>query len=462
MVRMAPFVHREVELAELTRWWSDPSAGAALLWGRRRVGKTALLQRFSDTTAPERTIFHTGAGRPAPAELQQLSRAVPPALRGVRDLTSRPFTDADDLLDHLAREAQDEPVLLVLDEYPELLRSVPELSGILRAFLDRPASRGVRVLLCGSAVRSMAELQEERSPLFGRFGLRLQLHPFAPHEVSALLPDLAPVERAQVHALLGGMPLYLSWWDTGDDLAGNLRRLATRPGGLLLTEGDLLLATEVERGEQPAAVLQAIAAGKTKHQEIKAWVGAEPSRTLDRLVELRLIERIVPVTEDPRRTRRRSYRIADNFLAFHLGLLGRYRPEIERGLGESILPVLLESLDDASGPPWEVAVREHVRRLAADGRFGDGVVAVGPWWRGDGTDEIDVVALAGRQRTPVLVGEVKWRREVDGDRLVRTLRTKAAGLDVDVEELRYLVAAREEVRLRSEEAVVVTAADVFA
>ncbi|MCI2237098.1 DUF234 domain-containing protein [Paenibacillus sp. TRM 82003] len=343
-------------------------------------------------------------------------------------------------------------------ELAELTRAVPELSGVLRAFLDRPAGRGVRVLLCGSAVRSTAELQEERSPLFGRFGLR----PFAPHEVPALLTGLAPAERAQVYALLDGVPLHLSRWDTADDLAGNLRRLAARPGGLLLTEGDLLLATEVERGDQPAAVLQAIATGRTEHQEIKAWVGAEPSRTLDRLVELRLVERIVPVTEDPRRTRRRSYRIADDFLAFHLGLLGRYRPEIERGLGESILPVLLDSLDDASGPAWEVAVRDHVRRLAAAGEFGDEVVAVGPWWRGDGTDEIDVVALAGRQRRPVLVGEVKWRREVDGDRLVRTLRAKAAGLDVDVEELRFLVAAREDVRVRAEEPVVVTAADVFA
>ncbi len=341
----------------------------------------------------------------------------------MRDLAGRPFADADDLLDHLAREAQDEPVLLVLDEYPELLRSVPELSGVLRAFLDRPAGRGVRVLLCGSAVRSTAELQEERSPLFGRFGLRLQLHPFAPHEVPALLPGLTPAERAQVYALLGGTPLYLSWWDTADDLAGNLRRLATRPGGLLLTEGDLLLATEVERGDQPAAVLQAIATGRTKHQEIKAWVGAEPSRTLEKLIELRLIE---------------------------------------RGLGESILPVLLDGLDDASGPAWEVVVRDHVRRLAAAGEFGDEVVAVGPWWRGDGIDEIDVVALAGRQRRPVLVGEVTWRREVDGDRLVRTLRAKAAGLDVDVEELRFLIAARGSVRVRTEEPAVVTAADVFA
>jgi len=73
---------------------------------------------------------------------------------------------------------------------------------------------------------------------------------------------------------------------------------------------------------------------------------------------------------DPRRTRRRTYRIADNFLAFWLGLLDRFRPEIERGLGESILDVLLASLDDHMGRPWEEAFRDHLRRRAAAGDLG--------------------------------------------------------------------------------------------
>jgi hypothetical protein len=256
------------------------------------------------------------------------------------------------------------------------------------------------------------------------------------------------------------MPLYLSWWDQSAPVRDNLRRLACVPGAPLLTEGELVLATEAEAGDYPRAVLHALAAGKTRHNEIKDWIRAEPSRTLDRLVELRLVDRVLPVTETGR-SRRRIYRIADNFLAFHLGVLTRFRPEIERGLGEAILPVLLDSLDDHLGPCWEEAVRDHVRRQAAAGRLGEGVVAVGRWWQADGRNEIDVVALAGRSRRPVLAGEAKWARKLSATRTLPVLQRKAAALPEAPRELRWTLAAREAIIDAPPDVRTITAADVF-
>lgn len=454
------FVNRTRELSRLTSWFESETPRPALIWGRRRVGKTALIQEFAST---HRTIFHTGAGRPPRDELRHLSRSAEPWSSGVRDLTMRPFTDWDDALEYLAEAAKDEPLLLVLDEFPEIQSSSPELPGVLRAFLDRVHGKTqLRILLCGSAVRSMEALQEHRAPLYGRFDLRLLVHPFTPDEASALLTSVDPSDAALVYGLLGGMPLYLSWWQPELSIGDNLLHLIGYAGAPLLGEGELVLATEVEPGGQAATVLRSIAAGKTRYSEIKDAINAEPSRTLDRLIDLRLIERLVPVTDDPRRTKRRVYTVTDNFLAFYLHVVDRYRGEIERGLGESIMPTLTSELDDHMGHRWESMIRDHIRARSARGQLADDVVAVGPWWRDDGGNEIDVVALAGRDRRPVLVGETKWSRRVDGARIRRVLERKASAITDQPDELTYVVSARESVDHANEQGVVsITAADVF-
>jgi len=457
---MMHFVNREQELAALEDWWSRPDAGIALLWGRRRVGKTALAQRFAEG---RRTLFHTASSRPPADELEAVSRlAVATIDTGLRDLAARPFTDWIDALETLAESARQEPLLLVLDEFPELLKSAGELEGVLRAVWDRVRDRtGLRILLCGSATRVMEKIQEERAPLYGRADLRLLLHPFRPHEAAAMLGGLDPADRALVWGLVGGVPLYLEWWNTGTSIEDNLTRLVCTPGGRLLTEGAFVLATEGTSGDLSRQVLSAIASGRTRYNEIESAVRTPPARVLESLVELRLVERVVPVTEDPRRTRRRIYRIADNFLAFWLGVVERYRAEIERGLGRSILDVLRADLDDHLGSRWEEAFRMHLRRMAADGALGRDVVAVGPFW-GTGRDpgEIDAVVLAGRSRTAILVGEAKWAHRVDGRRTSVALERKSAALRLREGHLEFAVCAREEVTGEGS-FLRITATDIF-
>lgn len=453
------FVNRTTELAELRRWWKAHRPRPAMVWGRRRVGKTALLAEFAQDIP---ALFHTGTGQAVAGELADLSRKVA-ALhpRPLRDLAVRPYRDWQEALDDLAGIAESSPLLVVLDEFPELVRATPELPAVIRAFLDRVHGHTeLRLLLCGSAVQYMEAALEYRAPLYGRFDLTLQVHPFTPSESALMLPELAPSVRAVVHGLVGGVPLYLSWWDQHASIEENIKRLVCRPAGSLLSEGQLILATEAESGELPAAVLHAIAAGKTKHHEIKNWVGADPTRTLDRLARMRMIERLQPVTETAA-SRRKLYRITDNLLAFYLGVVNRHLPEIERGLGDSILPTVMNSLDDHLGRSWELAFRDHLRRMAVAGELGPDVVAVGPFWTADGHNELDAVVLAGRARVPVLVGEAKWAKEVSAPRIVAGLERKLDALPGTVGEPRLAVCARGRVRDVPEGVLAITAADIY-
>lgn len=257
------------------------------------------------------------------------------------------------------------------------------------------------------------------------------------------------------------MPLYLTWWNHQQSVAENLARLVCEPGGRLLEEGRLVLAIEADGGDLSRLVLRAVAAGRTKHHEIEQSVRADPTRTLERLLELRLLERVVPVTEAGSRTRRHIYRIADNFLAFWLSVVEPYRAEIERGLGSSILQTILQRLDDHMGARWEEAFRPHLRRLAREGALGDEIVRIGAFWAEHPPVEIDAVALAGRSEQAVLLGEAKWARSVDAARIVSELKQKASSLPKVSPEVRYAVCARDQVTHEAQDTICISASDIF-
>jgi uncharacterized protein len=466
------FVNRARELAALDEWWQRPGPQLGVIWGRRRVGKSYLISHWAQD---KRVVFHIARNQPSREQLRHLSeRAHPLASTPERDLTRTPFSDWDDVFRVLAHAARDEPLLFVIDEFAELHQAEPNIESALRAIWDEVNGQSkLRLLLTGSAVRAMEALQAERAPLFGRATLRLHLRPFAPGESALMLRALPPAERAKAWGVCGGMPYYLDLWDDGATFLANLERLVGTEQGILLNEGELVLATEDfaggRRERTPEQVLRAIATGHTTFSEIKSTIGTDPTRPLRALQDLDLIRRIQPVRAKPD-TRRAYYRITDNFLDFWLSLVEPYRELIAWGVGSGIAEIIEEGFSQFMGRRWEEAFRRHLAVAAQDDPRLRPVAGIGEFWKQaprDGEDpcEIDAVILTGREKIATLVGEAKWAATANGAHLLSGLTRKAIESRLPIaDELVYALCAREAVTHVPEgrdDIITVTAADIF-
>lgn len=454
------FLDRETELGVLERAWRDGGPCLVLLWGRRRTGKTRLLGRFVEG---KRAVFYGATEQASATELGGLSEAARRALRptGADLLAHGDFPDWESAFQYLGERARTERLVVVLDEFPYLVAAEPALPSIIQRFWDH-RGRGTKLVLvlCGSAQSIMVDLQAQRAPLFGRVDVRLQLRPFGHAEAALFTPRLPPAERALAYGVLGGMPVYLSRWDDGAGHRANLRRLFGDPASPLVEEGEFVLSSELPEGAGYFRVLHAIASGNRTYSAIRRVTDIEIQRQLDRLLRLGLVERVVPVTENPLRTKRVTYRIADNFLNFWFRFVYRHRADIARGLGREIVDrVIVPALPDYMGEPWEEMCREFVRGEAARGGLPVEVSSVGRWWNRDSSVEIDIVGL--QRRKVVLAGTVKWASTATG-RELHKLRKAVEALPNRAGEVKLAIFARDRIRgTGTAEALTFTAADLY-
>ncbi len=418
------FLDREAELELLEDHLGRRGAGLFVLYGRRRIGKTALLEQVVGSR--DGAAYHVATRSTITDELSRISRTLARDWR-MPLLEAQPPASIDALLALL--ESVDEPRVLVLDELPYLVESAPALPGQLQASWDRTLSRGkLKLVVCGSSVGMMEEtFLLPKAPLFGRRTGQLRLGPLPP----AVLGDLFSGDggRAIEHAaLFGGVPGYVLRCDPETSLETNLLRHVLTRGEPLHEEVPFLLREELREPRVYTGVLSTIAAGSRKFGEISSKVGLDRSnlsRYLATLSELGLIEREVPVTErQPDKSRKGLYRIADPFVATwfafvhpNRGLLergrarevldSRVRPFLPTHLGRAVEPVLADLL--RSGP-W-------ARLVPFD------VDAAGRHWGPD--TELDLVLLDAERRR-AFVAEVKWTRRAVSRSTLDKLRRRVA------------------------------------
>ena len=412
---MPDLIDRERELAALEGAAAARGGQLAIVWGRRRVGKTYLLEAFS---RERRSVYYTATSQSAPVELAAFTDAVREQLGSDGLPAGYAFPDWSTALDFVADRAASQRLVVVLDEFPYLAGSTPGLESVVQRWWDQRGRRSrVILVLCGSAVAVMQQLVSAAAPLHQRATLSLYVAPLDYRAAGKFVARLKPAERAVVYGICGGTPLYLEQWDDGADLRSNLVRLFGSPASPMVDAAELVLSGELPETEGAFRILTAVAIGKTRPGEIGDYARVAVERPLKRLTTLGILERRVPALDDPEKTKRAIYRIADPYFAFWFRFIGSHRADIARGLGAQLVERhILPGLDDYMGPVFEDLAREHARGLAAAGELD--ADRVEGWWSADGKHEIDLVGLSGRGIT--FVGEAKWsQRAIRRDVLIR-------------------------------------------
>jgi AAA+ ATPase superfamily predicted ATPase len=417
-------IDRAAELAALEAAANARGGQLVTVWGRRRAGKTYLLQAF---VTGRRCLYYAATQQSAPVELAAFTEAAR-ALFGDGQLPAGYiFPNSTVALDFVTRAAGDERLIVVLDEFPYLAESTRGLESIVQRWWDQSgrASR-VMLILCGSAVAYMQQIGGAAAPLHQRATASIRVAPFDYEAAGEVVPMLPPTERAVVYGILGGTPLYLEQWDPHASRRANLLRLFGNPASPLVDAAELVLSGELPELEGAFRILQAIALGHTRPSAITDYARVAVERPLKRLTTLGIIERRVPALEDPARTRRAIYRIADPYFAFWFRFIASNRSQIARGPGAQLIDQrVLPYLDDYMGSVFEEIAREHPRKLAALGELeADRVEA---WWSADGLHEIDLVGISGRDRIQ-FIGTVKWSARRLGRDVLKNLDEHAAGL----------------------------------
>ncbi|MBI2891941.1 MAG: ATP-binding protein [Deltaproteobacteria bacterium] len=399
---------RDAERARLDEAWKAARRGEpqlAIVWGRRRVGKTFLLADFA---RPRRAVFFGATQESEGVELRRLGEAVRRDL-GDReaDLAGGSFASWEAALRYFAALAREKPLLVVLDEVPYLMGSTPGFASMVQVVWDH-AARGSKLMLVltGSSIGVVATMLGESGALHGRPTLAMRLDPVDILASRLFMGRLAPDRYLEAYAACGGYPLHLKAWDARAGLRENLRRLAASPDGLLLSDAASILAEELRGAGGHARVLAAVGRGHTRYGEIANEAGQRIEAPLETLIRAGFLRKALPVGAP--KDAKPGYEIGDTYLAFWFSCLFAHQTEIEAGQGDAVLERITPSWQRHLGWVFEEAARAHAVRLVRRGDLPSDLV-IGRWWASRGSPcEIDVLGLRGAR--VALLGEAKWQR----------------------------------------------------
>lgn len=408
-------IGRKQEMNQLEQMYTSKRFEFLVLYGRRRIGKTTILQEFSKT---HETIFFSAQEKNDMLNLQDFSRLVQEYFDGSFIAY---FVNWEDAFDYLGRKVEDRRTVLIIDEFPFLAETNPGIKSILQHKIDHDwKERNLFLVLCGSSVSFMLnDVMGYKSPLYGRSTGSMEVLPFDYLESAEFFPDYSVEDRLIAYGMLGGVPRYLDAFDPKRSLRENLISEILSDGAFLNDEPQTLLRMELREPAVYNSILEAVANGCNRVMEIADRIHEEKSKCSKYMLTLQtlhLLEKHIPCGE-PGSSKKGIYKITDHFYRFwyryvfsnksYYGMLG-----IDKAADE-----IMGEINDYMGPVFEDICRQYLIRRAKEGRLPFVPYVIGKWWGNNpfikAQDDVDLLALDRKGERGIFV-ECKFRNKPIG------------------------------------------------
>ncbi|MGN0679060.1 MAG: ATP-binding protein [Oscillospiraceae bacterium] len=405
------FIGREKELASLNSLFVTDKFEFAVIYGRRRVGKTALINHF---ISDKKAIYFMGVESNEKQNLENLSRSIIEYSSGIEGDTT--FSSFQAAFEYVFALAERERLVLVIDEYPYVARASRSLASTLQMLIDKHKDTSkLMLILCGSSMSYMEDnVLAYKAPLYGRRTAQLKILPFNFKEVCRYYKGMSNEDKALMYGIVGGTPQYLLQMSDKLSVEENVKRTFLNPVSFLYEEPTNLLKQEVREPAIYTAIITAIASGATKMSEISAKVGENTnvcSAYIKSLINLGIVQRESPYGE--KNSRKSIYIIEDNMFRFWYRFIPENNSFIARDAADLAYRKIEPYLPDYMGKVFEEICRQYLWELLLHGKCPIEFSSLGRWW---GTDPIkrsqtEIDIMGEGDKNSAIFGECKWTNE---------------------------------------------------
>lgn len=405
------FVGREKELRDLDKMYHSDKFEFAVIYGRRRVGKTALISHFIQD---KKAIYFMGVESNEKQNLENFSKSIFEYAERVQ--SGLVFDSFQTALEYVFQLAQKERIIIAVDEYPYVARVSKGLASTLQMLIDKYKDNSkLMLIICGS---SMSYIEDHvlayKAPLYGRRTAQMKILPFDFAETCRCFNNFSDEDKAIIYGIVGGTPQYLLQMDDKLSIGENIRNTFLNTSSFLFEETENLLKQEVRDTAIYNAIITSIATGESRMSEISAKIGENTSvcsNYLKNLISLGIIKKEIPYGE--KSSRKSIYRIADNMFRFWYRFIPANTSIIMRGAVDLAYRRIEPQLSDYMGSVFEDICGQYLWKLLINGESPVEFAELGRWWGNDPVSrsqtEIDIMAV--QDRNTALFGECKWTNE---------------------------------------------------